>query len=213
MRKTLLFFSTLFLIFCVVQAQQLWWPTTDKATTEDDNNFAAVNAGQLKNMVKQAANHFENVGIEVPKETALLLLDWQSNEGAVNNHVAVNVGQVKNLARPFWLKLIEIGQKQESDIPWTVNDSADDNNYGLVNIGQLKNAFNFNNYSESDLIKDSDGDGITDLNEQVNGTDPENSDTDLDGLTDKQEAEIGSDPNNPDSDGDGINDAIDGWVL
>ena len=53
---------------------------------------------------------------------------------------------------------------------------------------------------------DTDGDGITDQNESIAGTDPTNPDTDGDGENDA--VEVG-DPNNPtDTDGDGIIDAL-----
>ncbi|MCG8374244.1 MAG: OmpA family protein [Balneolales bacterium] len=53
---------------------------------------------------------------------------------------------------------------------------------------------------------DSDGDGITDDQEILNGTDPNSADSDGDGLSDSEEAELGTDPNNSDSDGDGLSD-------
>jgi len=77
--------------------------------------------------------------------------------------------------------------------------------------------------------KDSDGDGLTDIEEKNIGTNPNNPDTDADGLsdgeehhntktdpldkdtdddglTDGKEVEIGTDPKNPDTDADGLND-------
>ena len=53
---------------------------------------------------------------------------------------------------------------------------------------------------------DSDGDGISDIDEEANGTDPNNADSDGDGIDDSEEAENGTDPNSSDSDGDGIDD-------
>ena len=53
---------------------------------------------------------------------------------------------------------------------------------------------------------DSDNDGIPDIVEEEQGTDPENSDSDGDGIDDNTEADNGTDPSNPDSDGDGIDD-------
>lgn len=56
---------------------------------------------------------------------------------------------------------------------------------------------------------DSDGDGLTDLEEQIFGTDPGNPDTDGDGLTDYEEIFIWeTDPLNPDTDGDGYDDGL-----
>jgi hypothetical protein len=54
---------------------------------------------------------------------------------------------------------------------------------------------------------DSDGDGLTDVEEAQLGTDPLKIDTDNDGLNDREEVKIYlTDPNNPDTDGDGYQD-------
>jgi len=53
---------------------------------------------------------------------------------------------------------------------------------------------------------DRDGDGLTNDEEIVIGTDPDNPDTDGDGLNDGAEKDIGTDPLNPDTDGDGLSD-------
>ena len=54
--------------------------------------------------------------------------------------------------------------------------------------------------------KDTDGDGVSDEQENKDGTDPNKADSDDDGLTDGQEKEHGTDPNKADTDGDGVND-------
>ncbi|WP_434391686.1 Ig-like domain-containing protein [Melittangium boletus] len=55
--------------------------------------------------------------------------------------------------------------------------------------------------------EDADNDGLTDMEEAVAGTHPNNPDTDGDGITDGVEVKVGgTDPLNPDSDGDGITD-------
>jgi len=53
---------------------------------------------------------------------------------------------------------------------------------------------------------DSDGDGLTNLQEYQHGTDPHKWDTDGDGLSDGQEVALGTDPLNADTDGDGLSD-------
>jgi hypothetical protein len=82
---------------------------------------------------------------------------------------------------------------------------------------------------------DTDGDGLTDWQEQILGTNPTNAisngdglwdsialaaginplstDIDGDGLSNSQEAIIGTDPFNPDTDGDGYNDGVDAYPL
>jgi thiol-disulfide isomerase/thioredoxin len=54
--------------------------------------------------------------------------------------------------------------------------------------------------------KDSDGDGLSDKDEEAMGLDPLAADTDGDGLNDAEEEANGADPLNPDTDGDGLND-------
>jgi hypothetical protein len=66
---------------------------------------------------------------------------------------------------------------------------------------------------------DSDGDGLTDIQESELGTDPSKADTDGDGLTDQDEQNLGTLPNDPDSDDDGLSDGgerihgSDPWVV
>ena len=54
---------------------------------------------------------------------------------------------------------------------------------------------------------DSDGDGLTNLQEYQHGTDPHLADTDGDGLSDGKEVALGTDPLNPDTDGDHLTDS------
>ena len=56
-------------------------------------------------------------------------------------------------------------------------------------------------------LRDSDGDGLTDVREEELGTDPYNADTDGDGYSDSEEIANGYDPLSNDSDGDGLTDA------
>ncbi len=58
------------------------------------------------------------------------------------------------------------------------------------------------------LYIDADGDGVTDPEEAVLGTDPEDGDSDDDGLSDGEEVELGTLPDACDSDGDGLPDGL-----
>ena len=60
------------------------------------------------------------------------------------------------------------------------------------------------------VAADTDGDGLTDLEEQQIGTNPSYADTDHDGLNDYEEVKVtNTDPLNPDTDGDGFKDGDD----
>ena len=61
----------------------------------------------------------------------------------------------------------------------------------------------------NDAAKDKDADGLTNLEEYRQGTEPARADTDGDGLKDGEEGGLGADPTNPDTDGDGFRDGAD----
>lgn len=113
---------------------------------------------------------------------------------------------------------------------------VENSNIENENVNQLPDFVNTNTVPNSnapiaipsDVLIDRDGDGLTDLEEQSLGTDPNNIDTDGDGLSDRDEYHVyktnplipdsdndglsdrdelfvwGTDPNNPDTDGDGF---------
>jgi uncharacterized repeat protein (TIGR01451 family) len=83
------------------------------------------------------------------------------------------------------------GQQGDLTFP-TLNDADGD--------GLLKTS------DPNDSKWDADEDGLSDLYELNNGSDPLLADTDDDGLTDYQEAQLGTDPTSADSDGDGLYD-------
>ncbi|MCZ7544105.1 MAG: thrombospondin type 3 repeat-containing protein [Anaerolineae bacterium] len=56
------------------------------------------------------------------------------------------------------------------------------------------------------VTTDTDGDGISDVQERAQGTDPNNPDSDGDGLSDGEEAAHGTNPRVADTDGDGVSD-------
>ena len=58
----------------------------------------------------------------------------------------------------------------------------------------------------SDTTDDNDGDGLTDAEEGLAGTNPVQADSDGDGVNDGEELAHGTNPNKSDSDADGFND-------
>lgn len=123
--------------------------------------------------------------------------------------------------------------------PWNPATPAAEN-YKLANVGQLKLVFclHFGQSTDGDSLpdlwehaliaaypgwgltldsitdtSDHDGDGLADLQEFNNRTDPFLDDTDGDGLTDLEELDSNTDPFNPDTDGDGIPDGEDDSPL
>ncbi len=84
---------------------------------------------------------------------------------------------------------------------------ADSDGDGLSDLQEFQNRTN-------PIVPDSDGDGLLD-GEEVNefGTDPTDPDTDHDGLDDGDEAALGSLPLDPDSDDDGLPDGGDNCPL
>ena len=123
-------------------------------------------------------------------------------------------------AAPIWLEAERTANGTHhpgSIFPWTTA-TTDDNNKGMANIGQLKAVFSlrFENDADydgmpglweeasgldpddySDAGTDLDDDGLSNLGEYENGTDPALPDSDLDGTSDGDEMLQGSDPKDP----------------
>ena len=91
-----------------------------------------------------------------------------------------------------------------------VSGTFPDGNLGFYVFSQSDVTFSLVEPSAESTCQalDSDFDGLTDPDEVVGGTDPEDADSDDDGLTDGDEADYwGTDPLDPDTDDDGLSDA------
>ncbi|MFW9944644.1 MAG: hypothetical protein ACFFB7_06570, partial [Candidatus Sifarchaeia archaeon] len=75
---------------------------------------------------------------------------------------------------------------------------------GMPDSWEMLYGLNMND--PDDAMEDKDGDGLTNLEEYLAGTNPTLADTDGDGLKDGQEIDLGTDPNDIDSDVDGLSD-------
>jgi len=93
-----------------------------------------------------------------------------------------------------------------------IGNGAPNDDLGLTDVhgwafGILETSGEVTYYIDNfELAVDSDGDGLTDADEDVLGTDPLDPDSDDDGLTDGDEVALGTDPLDADSDDDGLTD-------
>jgi hypothetical protein len=130
-----------------------------------------------------------------------LILGWGSNTSAGDNYSVVNQGQLKQVAKHFYDVLAEMGYPAGTNAtpsgwtngiyPWSSSEN-DPDSYAAANVGQAKYLFSF------DLeTSDSDEDGLPDGWEMSHfgslGADDEG-DADGDGLTNLAEFQQGSDP-------------------
>ncbi len=106
-----------------------------------------------------------------------------------------------------------------------VNPGGDADNDGIINIldsdsdndgvadgwevtyNDPGNGYDFDPHDDTDVSADDDGDGLSALNEFLQGSDPTQADTDGDGLNDNQEYLNNSNPLVADTDGDGLSDS------
>jgi hypothetical protein len=188
----------------VAAAIPQWWITRGVINTNlPPDNYAAVNQGQLKHIAYQAFLELEE---KLPGGAGDMLKEnvipdfFQFTNG---HYAPVNGGQLKNVAKPFYDRLIEEGYAQS--YPWT-ETKADDANFAMVNIGQVKHVFSFDldnlNPNPPPQV-DGDGDGLDDNWEKENfgNLTPEpDDDMDGDGIPNSQEQQDGTDPNEPDED-------------
>ena len=133
-----------------------WWTNRNVIiSTSSTNDWAAVNLGQLKWF---ATNAYDELEANLSGGSGTNIASMIAGFSVSNNYVAINIGQLKNVSAPFWARLSEVGYT--NGYPWTTNTTADDNDYTIANLGQLKYVFNFELLGADWL--DSDSDGILD---------------------------------------------------
>ena len=155
-----------------------WWTNRNMiATNLAPRDFAPINQGQLKWMATQAAAEFDEK-LALVGGADLGITGLLSTFSPTNNYRPVNLGQLKYVSAPFYDRLWELGLTNcYSDgagmpYPWS-NATNAPRDFALANIGQAKYVFSFDPVSlSSNLVVDSDDDGLPDDWEVAHGLNP-----------------------------------------
>ena len=185
-------------------ASPAWWTARGVLETGSvvSTDYAPVNLGQLKWMATNACAELDEKLVGGAGSAVHAIVDAFSTS---NNYVTASVGQLKHVAKPFYDRLIAVGYT--NSCPWTAT-YADDLDWAIANIGQLKRVFDFAPEQQAD----SDADGMSDEWEMGwfgDLTHGPSADEDGDGLTNLEESLIGANPGAFDTDGDLIADPED----
>jgi hypothetical protein len=169
-----------------------WWTTQNVlavGTPADD--YAAINQGQLKNLVSGAVAAMDS---SWPDEGAgydlhALVQSWLTPTNQTDDYAAVTLGQLKAVSVPVYDRLISVGLA--TAYPWNTANIPAPDDYALANIGQAKALFSFDlngtlthHLPASWLARypmsgtgtgpddDFDGDGLSNYWEYLHGKDP-----------------------------------------
>jgi len=207
-RASVLLFVTLAAGALFAEIPQWWVDRSIVDTNAEPRDHAAAIQGQAKHLAEQTYLEFEDKLGGVNPAISNLVFSFSET----NNYLPLNQGQLKTIAIPFYDQIDNSNLTNvwpegmtSGPYPWSGLTNAP-RDYAMANIGQLKRLFSFN---LSAAALDTDGDDIPDWWEQAffgglgrDGT----QDQDADGLSDLDEFLQGADPTEKDSDGDGIED-------
>lgn len=141
-------------VLAVVGAPPSWWSGRGVTNQHAADDYAPLNQGQLKNLVKGAVLELDSLLSVGAGDTLHALLDkWANPTTPPDDFAAVNLGQLKAVAKPVYDRLIAVGYTNA--YPWANSANAQDD-FAMANIGQAKNLFAF------DVAKDTRGVGVAD---------------------------------------------------
>jgi hypothetical protein len=204
-------FAAIALPSVLMAAPPSWWSERQVVdSTEAVDDYSVANQGQVKNFALRA---YEELQAHLPggagPDVTALISGWRSSTAAADDFATINVGQLRSAAKPFYDRLIAVGYV--NGYPWSGSSNDD---FSAANIGQVKNLFSFDVKKDSDAdglpdwwetrwfaaggadaTGDPDGDGLTNLEEFQNGTNPTLADTDGDTFSDGDEVANGTNPN------------------
>ncbi len=237
--KRICLFLTITMAFTHAQAppaDPAWWSQGNPPVIvpgAEQNNKGPANIGQAKYMVKCALESLSTVSPTLASSIeadlvgpgkaldTLVVPVTPSPEWKQAQKAPLLVGQLKAISAPFynqinsalpqWLETQRIQNGTNlagTHLPWSQDTHPE--NKSMATNGQLKAVFalRFNT-----LVTDSDGDGLTDTEENRLGTNPYHDDSDNDGIKDKTELLSALDPLNPDTDGDQLTDGFEPTIL
>lgn len=184
-------------------------------SAENPSNYAIVDVGSAEGLSTQAVLRVQAAALSASGRSVTLTTLTQSEI-----RYALSVTDVKDLAgnqivgpdreNPYQVTFFGTGgagAQVDSDGDG-LSDAAEQAGW-TVRVVQADGTVVSRQVTSDPFQSDTDGDGVTDLEESIAGTDPRSADTDNDGLSDFQELnQVYSDPTDQDTDGDGLMDGL-----
>ncbi|MEX2381982.1 MAG: hypothetical protein WD490_06335 [Opitutales bacterium] len=159
-------------------------------TGEEADNYAPLLIGQLKMLARPFYDRFHEEGHSLPEGllTGPGPYPWESETYQEFHYAPANLGQLK------WVFSFPL-ENWGPGLP--IDPALDSDSDGIPDWWEIEHGLNPLDPADADL--NFDGDGLTNLEESLLGTDPNNPDTDGDGILDGEEVAMGLDPLQPDN--------------